>query len=132
MVCRVHTLLRGFFIFLEGWGFVNASGATARVGAEVFAHVGFGRVCEGESQQAHPLRKPGECYDARFPSGLRASRERAPQWFATEFAGESQNPHPLKPKGAAPGKNLRGTQEANGQKKSACFVRNDGVAGIAG
>jgi hypothetical protein len=42
MDCRVHTLLRGFFIFLEGWGFVNASGETAGVGAVVFAHLGLG------------------------------------------------------------------------------------------
>jgi hypothetical protein len=55
MDCRVHTLLRGFFIFLDAWGFVNASGATARVGAEVFAHVGFGRVCAGELKNPHPL-----------------------------------------------------------------------------
>ncbi len=31
MICCVHTLLRGFFIFLDGWGFVNASGG-ARTG----------------------------------------------------------------------------------------------------
>ena len=43
MVCRVHTLLRGFFIFLDAWGFVNASGETARVGGEVFAHLGLGK-----------------------------------------------------------------------------------------
>ena len=43
MVCRVHTLLRGFFIFLDAWGFVNASGETARVGAAVFAHLGLGK-----------------------------------------------------------------------------------------
>jgi hypothetical protein len=42
MDCRVHTLLRGFFIFLEGWGFVNASAATVRIGAGVFAHLGLG------------------------------------------------------------------------------------------
>ena len=42
MVCRVHTLLRGFFIFLEGWGFVNVSGTNARVGAGVFAHLDLG------------------------------------------------------------------------------------------
>jgi len=45
MVCRVHTLLRGFFIFLDAWGFVNASSDTARIGGEVFAHLGLGRVC---------------------------------------------------------------------------------------
>jgi hypothetical protein len=43
IVCRVHTLLRGFFIFLDAWGFVNASGETARVGTEVFAHLGLGK-----------------------------------------------------------------------------------------
>jgi hypothetical protein len=41
MVCRVHTLLRGFFIFLDAWSFVNASGETAGVGGEVFAHLGL-------------------------------------------------------------------------------------------
>jgi hypothetical protein len=40
MIYRVHTLLRGFFIFLDAWGFVNA-GASGGLPVARETHLGL-------------------------------------------------------------------------------------------